>query len=341
MIRKVLLILVLGLGAIVALSYMQHADSGAAQVSSLGSAGPDVGGKIAFAHAGSIWMYEAGKPVQLTRGPEDRNDKRDAQPSFSPDGEQIVYVRFDEGFSDLYKLFVSDPTDPQALTNNRPQAETGSEGYNLEALWTMQPAWSPNGRRIAYTSDVRTEYPGLFSMDTEGDNTRKLDYLDHSIQAVERPSWSPDGSKIAVANYLTRNGKGQIWVLDTETGEWTELTDVKDGAYDPAWSPDGEWIAFTMREGTAHDVYVVPTDATKWTADHPTPIRLTSDGASRSPAWSPDGSRIAYLALKDASFDIYAAQVQFGTDDNPRLANTQRLTDKANIDASSGISWAR
>lgn len=338
MVKKTLVVLVLGLAALVALSYLQRGNVG---VMSSGASSPDVGGKIAYASAGSIWVYHNGKPQQLTKGPHDRQDKRDAQPSISPDGMQIVYARFDEGFSDLYKLDIADPGNPVALTKNRPLADTGSQDYTASALWSMQPAWSPNGERIAYTSDVHTEYPGLFSMDPAGDNTRKLEHLDHSTQAVEHPTWSPDGTKIAVANYLTRNAKGQIWSLDTETGRWIELTDSKDGAYDPAWSPDGEWMAFTMRDGTSNNIYVVPTNAEKWTEDYPTPIQLTTDGASRAPAWSPDGSRLAYISLKDGSFDMYTADVQLDTDGNPSLSNTQKLTDKANIDATSGLSWGQ
>src|SRR4051812_41224665 len=243
------------------MSYTQRSDPGFLKP----AAGPDLGGKIAYAAAGSIWMYAGGKQQQLTAGPKDRQDKRDAQPSFSPDGTEIAYTRFDEGFSDIYKLDVSNPSGPVALTTNRPQADTGGVGYATEALWAMQPAWSPNGERIAYTSDVGTEYPSLYSMDTAGDTVHKLDRLDHSLQAVERPSWSPDGEKIVVANYVTRNGKGQIWALDTVAGKWTELTDSEEGAYDPAWSPDGEWIAFTMRDGTANNIYVVPTNAEIWT----------------------------------------------------------------------------
>ena len=337
--KKISVILALGLAALALMSYTQRA--GPASGPMVPAGGPDLGGKIAYASAGSIWVYAGGKQRQLTAGPKDRQDKRDAQPSFSPDGTEIIYTRFDEGFSDLYKLTVSGPSEPVALTRNRPQAETGAAGYAQEALWAMQPAWSPSGDRIAYTSDVRTEYPGLFSMDTNGDAVRKLDHLDHSQQAVEHPSWSPDGEKIAVANYLTRNGKGQIWSLDTAMGRWTELTDAQDGAYDPAWSPDGQWIAFTMRSGTAHNVYVVPTDAQKWTTQYPTPVQLTTDGASRAPAWSPNGSYLAYLSLKDGSFDIYASVFQLDANENPSLPDVKKLTDKANADANSGLSWAK
>src|SRR5207247_2223942 len=115
--------------------------------------------------------------------------------------------------------------------------------------------------------------------------------------------------------------------------KWTEVTNSKDGAYDPAWSPDGEWLAFTMREGNANNIYVVPADAEKWPDKYPTPIQLTTDNASRSPAWSPDGTQLAFISLKDAYFDLYTAQVVLDAAGNPALENAQRLTEKTNIDA--------
>lgn len=338
MVKKALFTIFLGLSALVALSYLQR---GASPMASRLAAQPDVGGKIAYSRAGALWLYSRGKAQQLTLGPEDRFGKRDTNPSFSADGSQIAYVRNDEGYSDIYLLTVSNPKRPTAITNNRPDVETGAEGYAEQALWALHPAWSPNGRRIAYTSDVGTQYPGLYSMGTDGQNQRKLSNLDHSTQGVETPTWSPDGTRIAVATYVTRNGKGQIWVLNTETGRWLEVTDAKDGAYDPAWSPDGEWIAFAVREGNGSNIFVVPADAEKWEGDYPVPVRLTTDGASRHPAWSPDGRRLAYVALKDGSFDLYAADVNLGAGGSPSLSNTKRLTDGAMIDAASSISWGR
>jgi TolB protein len=143
-----------------------------------------------------------------------------------------------------------------------------------------------------------------------------------------------------VGNYTgTRNGKGQIWSYNLETGRWVELTDSDDGAYDPAWSPDGAWVAFTMREGSSHNLYIVPTDAELWEGTHPTPVQVTTDGNSRTPTWSPDATQLAYFSMRDGLFDVFAADFQLDSFGNPKLGPVSRLTENANIDGSSGLSW--
>jgi TolB protein len=314
------------------------------------SAGPDLGGKIAYIRGGAVWLYTNGEQRQLTQGPKDENDKHDAFPALSPDGEQLVYTRIDEGFSDLYKLNLSNPDSPIALTDYRPNVEVGQvqipgvqDGYNDLALWANYAAWTPDGTEIAFTSDVDTYYPNLRIMSSDGEDARRLaGRLDFSTQTVEHPSWAPDGTRIAVATYITAGAIGQIWVYNIDEGRWTEITDSKEGAYDPSWSPDGAWIAFAMREGGQHNIYVVPTDASEWDGDHPTPIKLTDDGGSRSPVWSPDGGSLAYLALNGTQFDLHAGTFTVdATDGTPSLQSPERVTDNANIDANSALSWSR
>jgi TolB protein len=342
--RKAIFVTILALMSIVAVSYFGRSSAHVAGP----SAGPDVGGKIAYAQNGSIWMYAGGKSEQLTQGPKDRADKQDAQPAWSPDGVTLVYVRYDQGYSDLYKLDIDYREELIALTNLRPKGvEVGQvgvpgvvSGWSDLALWALYPAFSTDGERIAYTSDVGTEYPGLFSINANGKNSVRLGTrLDFSQQTIEHPTWSPDGTRIAVATYVTKGSVGQIWVLNLNTGRWLEITDVPDGAYDPAWSPDGNWIAFTMRQGNSHNIYVAPTDAEQWEGTHPVPIQITTDGASRSPAWSPGGERIAYISRRDDSFDIFSGEITSSSNGQPTLGPVQRLTEKAQIDATSGLSW--
>ncbi|HEX8230783.1 MAG TPA: hypothetical protein VF826_15925 [Chloroflexia bacterium] len=341
--RKIIVILALALLGATLLGSMPSNG----RVGSVTGAAEDVGGKIAYTRDGAIWLYTGGREVQLTNGPADELDKRDASPAFSPDGTEIAYIRFDEGFSDLYTLDVDDPDDPTALTDYRPEGvETGDlgtdgiAGYAAQALWALYPAWSPDGTKIAWTHDRGIEYPGLFLIDSDGDNPERVSFLDHSTQAIERVSWSPDGTQIAASNYVGTGGKGQIWVLTLATGRWIDYTSAKDGAYDPAWSPDGEWIAFVQREGTNHNIYVMRADPDDWEGEVPAPTlyKLTTDGASRSPAWSPDGTKLAYIGLEDATFDLYAADFSV-TGTIPSLDNIQRLTDNANVEAQWGLSW--
>jgi TolB protein len=310
------------------------------------SGGPDVGGKIAYVRNGAVWLYRDGNAERLTAEPKEGDIWRAAYPALSPDGINLVYTMYDEGFSDLMRMDLDYPDDaPFALTANRPRAETGGLGYTDQALWALHPSWSPDGSTLAFTTDIGTHYPGLYTINPNTSrrtqparvNTRMLDF---SAQTVERPTWSPDGTRIAVANYTgTRNGKGQIWSFNLETSRWTEVTNASDGAYDPAWSPDGAWIAFTMRQGNSHNIYVVPADAELWEDEFPTPVQITSNGNSRTPVWSPDGTRLAYLEMRNSSFDIYSAELQLDTRGNPQLGPVARLTENAGIDGSSGISW--
>jgi len=343
-IRKGILVAILALLGVVAVGYFGRTSANVAAPSS----GPDVGGKIAYAQGGAIWMYIGGNSEKVTEGPKDAADKRDAMPSFSPDGNVIAYVRSDEGYSDIYKVDIDYRDELIAITDNRPTGvevgqatQPGVPGWSDLALWALYPTWSPDGTRLAYTTDVGTEYPGLFTMDPDGKKSTRIgNRLDFSQQTVEHPTWSPDGTKIAVATYITNGNKGQIWVLNLNSGRWLEITDSADGAYDPSWSPDGAWLAFTMRQGNTTNIYVVATDAEQWEGTHPIPLQITTDGASRSPVWSPDGSRIAYLSLRDDSFDIFAAEVVYGTSSLPSLGPVQRLTENAHVDSISGLSWA-
>src|SRR3990172_1844040 len=103
--------------------------------------------------------------------------------------------------------------------------------------------------------------------------------------------------KIAFAS--ERDGNYEIYVMDADGSNPTNLTN--DGATDggPAWSPDGGKIAFTSERDGNYEIYVMDADGSN-------PTNLTNNSAWDSePAWSPDGSKIAFESYRDNNREIY------------------------------------
>ena len=130
----------------------------------------------------------------------------------------------------------------------------------------------------------------------------------------------------------------QIFLLDFTTKKTTQLTSLALGAYDPAFSPDGQSITFTGRpEKNLGDLYLM-------TRDGNNQVQITQTTAARSPVWSPDGKKLAFLAaFEGAQFNIYVMDVAPAAPGTPLTAanfsKPEKLTDETGIDARSGLSW--
>jgi Tol biopolymer transport system component len=151
------------------------------------------------------------------------------------------------------------------------------------------PAWSPNGTRIAFIKVGDLASPGIYVMNADGSDPRQI--LEDATGPTS-PSWSSDGPTIVFETGLgherTGSGDRDIYAVDVSTGDTTRLT--TDPARDeyPALSPDGSAIAFTRQNDGDADLFVMNADGSGLT-------RLTSGpGIDLRPTWSPDGASIAF-----------------------------------------------
>jgi Tol biopolymer transport system component len=162
-------------------------------------------------------------------------------PSWSADGDQIVFSSNEDGDEELYRIS-SGGGEVERLTNN-------------QAVDTS-PKFSPDGELIVYTSDL--DSPGFSEIYTlsaaDGTITRLTDDQGNNYS----PAWSPDGTHIA---YLSdKNGDGDIYVMGADGSRSMQLTPDDRDAEDrsPVWSPDGRWVAFASnRDGQNFRWYAV------------------------------------------------------------------------------------
>jgi Tol biopolymer transport system component len=212
--------------------------------------------------------------IRLTR----RNDDRSA--SWSPNGRFVVFARSSNG-GKVTRILVAD-------TRGRIVRRLSSAGTD--------PAWAPDGRRIAYVSEAGGPHIVVAAAATG----RVLAETPGRLALVSRPAWSPNGGRIAYTEHVDidaddQAGSSRIVVVDADGSDGRLLVGQ---ASDPTWSPDGSKIAFVAyasRFAESGDLAVV-------NADGSGARNLTSTSEPETkPAWAPSGRLIAFARGSSAA----------------------------------------
>jgi len=208
--------------------------------------------------------------------------------------------------------FVRDGFDQDGSTDIWVMDPDGSNRLRLTDLGGPEedPAWSPDGRRIAYT--VGDAARQISVMDADGSGKHQLT---DGTEPAGGPTWSPDGRSIAY------HSGGAIWVMRDDGTGVVRITQGP-GDFGPAWSPSGDRIAFANGDA----IYTVRPDGTGRAlfARHAMPPGTYDPMPYLGLAWSPDGERIA--ASIGGSIWIEDGQSEYDLTDAGGALYTQRVT---------------
>lgn len=232
-------------------------------------------GKITFEGPGHrIWIMDLStgrcKKIPIKRGAVD--------PVLSSDGKKVAYCSGG--------LWVGN-------VDGSGHRELSGKGIS------RHPAWSPDGKRIAFWSNRwgTERIMGIYVIDADGENETLITKPAESDSIDWGCSWSPDGKKIAFVVF------DDIYTMSPDGSNRIKLTTSRRASC-PDWSPDGRRIVFTLRNrGYVKDIYIMDSDGSHQT-------RLTSGArkgySNARPKWSPDGKKIFYWVVLIDYFPIFS-----------------------------------
>jgi Tol biopolymer transport system component len=218
----------------------------------------------------------------------------EAWPAISPDGASFAYVKQVGGHRDVFVQRVDGRT-PIDVT-------AGCEKDD------DQPAFSPDGRLIAFRSECSGG--GIFVVGATGESMRKV--ADFGFA----PAWSPDGRELAVVTEdlnlpWSRASTSRLFAVDVESGE--KRTISEHDAMQPRWSPDGARIAFWGLRGSTsfRDLWTVASDGSQASPDAAVPV--TDDvHLDWSLEWSPDGRHLYFASTRGGTMNLWRVGIDAG-----------------------------
>ena len=267
-------------------------------------------GLVAIAAGGAGWFSrrppDAGPTVSEFAQVTDQLGV-ETTPSMSPDGKSVVYAKVNGSDSALYLQRIGGRV-PQRISPPAPAQDA-------------QPAFSPDGERIAFRSG--RDGGGIFIMSVTGESVTRL------LDSGYFPSWSPDGNEVVVCttDFDTPTDISSVTTLlkiaNPKTGQVRTLP-VSDRALEPAWSPSGARIAYWTVQGKAgqRDIKTVAADGSDAASGG---VAVTDDVAlDWSPSWSPDGRFLYFSSTRGGTMNLW--RVPIDERSGRRLGPAQPMT---------------
>jgi Tol biopolymer transport system component len=241
-------------------------------------------------------------------------------PAFSPDGNQLVFVRYPVTPRPLPRSEVyvmdTDGTNQKRLTND-------------EAIEVL-PTFSPDGKKIAFErGDLDTPPNEVYAIDIDGSDQHELV---EGVPEMYGFDFSPDGEKVAFTAYdrtaLEQSGAVHfgpqafdIYVVNVDGTNLTRLTYKWGFDGEPAFVPGTDMVAFASDRDGDSDIYAIRLDGTGLTN-----LTDTDSADELAPTFSADGTKMAYQSLRPMSsiYEIYMMNVTENTDTNYTAPDTTK-----------------
>ncbi|HET9253004.1 MAG TPA: hypothetical protein VFP58_12900 [Candidatus Eisenbacteria bacterium] len=174
------------------------------------------------------------------------------------------------------------------------------------------PQWSPDGNRLAFTSDIGVPSTGTDIFTVSPDGTDQVNLTQTPDVYDSDPSWSPDGRTIAFTS--SRDSDYEVYVMNSDGSNPRRLTTRPENDGGARWAPTGDWISFSSSVNDTAELFVMRPDGSDQR-------RITrSRTADFDPVWSPDGSVIAFWGRGADTTQIYLAS-PLGTSETPLTNN--------------------